>query len=160
AHSPASYSAAGRERLRCYKALSSAANGAAREEAALAMRDRFGPFPEELRNFLAVLDFKQFLTGVQVQRADLHVDSVRLFWAEGQSVVQPERLVALAEATQGARLHPPAGLSLPLPADQSFSEGLNQIRQALEAICNATEGNPASSQPSALSATTATGKPL
>ena len=74
AHIPASYIEDGRERLRCYKTLTSATGGAAREEAALGIRDRFGPFPEELRNFLAVLDFKQFLTELQVQKADVHIN--------------------------------------------------------------------------------------
>lgn len=45
AHIPATYIEDGRERLRCYKTLTAAVGGAAREEAALAIRDRFGPFP-------------------------------------------------------------------------------------------------------------------
>ncbi|WP_165177451.1 transcription-repair coupling factor [Desulfovibrio sp. ZJ369] len=134
AHIPASYIDDGRERLRCYKALTSAPDGAAREEAALAMRDRFGPFPEELHNFLAVLDFKQFLTDLQVQRADVHRDHLRLFWPDGQSAVQPERIVELAAKTPGARLHPPAGLWLPLPQGMSFAEALRNTRQTLEGI--------------------------
>ncbi|MDR1659848.1 MAG: transcription-repair coupling factor, partial [Desulfovibrio sp.] len=43
AHIPASYVEDSRERLRLYKALTSAQDGAAREETALALRDRFGP---------------------------------------------------------------------------------------------------------------------
>ena len=134
AHIPASYIDDGRERLRCYKALTSAVGGAAREEAALSMRDRFGPFPEELTNFLAVLDFKQFLTELQVQRADVHRDHLRMVWPEGQTAVQPERIVELAAKMPGARLHPPAGLTLPLAADLPFSEGLQKVRAALEEI--------------------------
>ncbi len=134
AHIPASYIDDGRERLRCYKALTSAVGGAAREEAALSMRDRFGPFPEELTNFLAVLDFKQFLTELQVQRADVHRDHLRMVWPEGQTAVQPERIVELAAKMPGARLHPPAGLTLPLAADLPFSEGLQKVRVALEEI--------------------------
>ena len=134
AHIPASYIDDGRERLRCYKALTSAVGGAAREKAALSMRDRFGPFPEELTNFLAVLDFKQFLTELQVQRADVHRDHLRMFWPEGQTAVQPERIVELAAKMPGARLHPPAGLTLPLAADLPFSEGLQKVRVALEEI--------------------------
>lgn len=134
AHIPASYIDDGRERLRCYKALTSAVGGSAREEAALSMRDRFGPFPEELTNFLAVLDFKQFLTELQVQRADVHRDHLRMFWPDGQTAVQPERIVELAAEMPGARLHPPAGLTLPLSADLPFSEGLQKMRAALEEI--------------------------
>lgn len=134
AHIPASYIDDGRERLRCYKALTSAVGGAAREEAALSMRDRFGPFPEELNNFLAVLDFKQFLTELQVQRADVHRDHLRMFWPDGQTAVQPERIVELAAGMPGARLHPPAGLTLPLAGELSFGEGLQKVRLALDNI--------------------------
>ena len=134
AHIPASYIEDGRERLRCYKTLTSAAGGAAREEAALGIRDRFGPFPEELRNFLAVLDFKQFLTELQVQKADVHINHVRLVWPDGQNAVQPERIVALTASMKDARMLPPAGLHLPLPADMPFAEGLQKLRTALEGI--------------------------
>ena len=134
AHIPASYIDDGRERLRCYKALTSAQGGAAREEIALSIRDRFGPFPKELANFLAVLDFKQFLTELQVQKADVHREHVRLTWPDGQTAVQPERIVALAASMPGARMQPPAGLTLPLAKDMPLAGGLDRLRQALEDI--------------------------
>ena len=108
--------------------------GAAREETALSIRDRFGPFPEELANFLAVLDFKQFLTELQVQKAEVRRESVRLTWPDGQTAVQPERIVALAASLPGARVHPPAGLALTLEKDVPLAQGLDRLRQALEDI--------------------------
>lgn len=134
AHIPESYIEDGRERLRCYKELTSAADGKAREEAALSMRDRFGSFPEELRNFLAVLDFKQFLTSLQVQKADVYLDHVRLTWAEGQTAVQPEKIVALTASVPDSRILPPAGLYLPLSGQLSFYERLQQLRTKLEIL--------------------------
>ncbi len=142
AHIPQTYIDDGRERLRCYKSLASAASGAAREEAALAMRDRFGPYPPEVANFLAVLDFKQFLCSLQVQRADISLDHVRLTWMEGQQVAAPERIVALASSTPGARLLPPAGLFLPLP-EGDFSAGLRALREKLESVRVAPAGEQA-----------------
>ena len=142
AHIPQTYIDDGRERLRCYKSLASASSGAAREEAALAMRDRFGPYPPEVANFLAVLDFKQFLCSLQVQRADISLDHVRLTWMEGQQVAAPERIVALASSTPGARLLPPAGLFLPLP-DGDFSAGLRALREKLESVRVAPAGEQA-----------------
>ncbi|GHU91616.1 transcription-repair-coupling factor [Deltaproteobacteria bacterium] len=132
AHIPSSYIEDGHERLRCYKTLTAATDGADREKEALSIRDRFGPLPEELRHFLAVLDCKQFFAQLQVQKADLRRDCLRLTWAEGQSAVLPERLVELATKTPRARLHPPAGLTLPLPEGLSFPDGLLQIRRTLE----------------------------
>lgn len=134
AHLPATYIDDGRERLRCYKALTSAVGGAAREEVALGIRDRFGAFPEEFRNFLAVLDFKEFLTELQVQKADIHRNSARLIWAEGQTAVLPERIVALAAGGSGVKLHPPAGLSVPVSEEVPFSEALGAVRALLEGL--------------------------
>ncbi|MDR3357493.1 MAG: transcription-repair coupling factor [Desulfovibrio sp.] len=131
AHIPASYVEDSHERLRFYKVLTSAQDGAGREEITLALKDRFGPLPEELENFLAVLDLKQFLGQLQVARTEVRRDSLRLTWADGQTAVQPERLVALAAKTPGARLHPPSGLTLPLPGG-AFAEGLRALRDTLE----------------------------
>ncbi|MDR2851057.1 MAG: transcription-repair coupling factor [Desulfovibrio sp.] len=132
AHIPATYIDDGCERLRYYKALTSAVNGAAREETALAMRDRFGTFPEELDNFLTILDFKQLLTTLQVQKADIYRDHIRLIWRQGQNAMRPERLIELAARAPGVRLNPPAGLTFPLSADISFSEALQSARRMLE----------------------------
>lgn len=121
AHIPESYIDDGHERLRCYKALTSATNGAAREEVSLGMRDRFGAFPPELETFLAVLDLKQFLTSMQVQRADVYTDRVRIAWPEGQSVVAPDRLIQLVSTHQGAKLTPPATLEMPLDKELNIS---------------------------------------
>ena len=146
AHIPASYIDDGRERLRCYKSLTSAVGGAAREEVALGIRDRFGPFPEEFSNFLAVLDFKEFLTELQVQKADIHRNSVRLVWAQGQTAVSPERVMALAAKDKRVKLHPPAGLSLPVSAEVPFSEALAEVRALLEQIRAPRQAPPATSK--------------
>ena len=128
--------------LRQYRALTSAGSGQERERIALDVRDRFGPFPEEFQTFLAILDFKQFLCSLQVQRADISLDHVRLTWMEGQQVAAPERIVALASATPGARLLPPAGLFLPLP-EGDFSAGLRALREKLESVRVAPAGEQA-----------------
>ncbi|MDR1777187.1 MAG: transcription-repair coupling factor [Desulfovibrio sp.] len=130
AHIPASYIEDSRERLRFYKALSSARDGAEREQTALALRDRFGPLPEELNNFLAVLNLKQFLGQLQAARADIRREAVRLTWPDGQTAVRPEKLVELAARTPGAKLHPPSGITLPLP-EGPFAEGLQSLQDAL-----------------------------
>lgn len=114
AHIPESYVSDGRERLRCYKALTSAPDGATREDVALGIRDRFGPFPPELENFLAVLAFKKTLSELQAKRADVYADRVRIFWPEGSAALDPAKLVPLVASRPGARLLPPATLDWPL----------------------------------------------
>lgn len=136
---PETYIEDGRERLRCYRALTGASDGQSREEVALSIRDRFGPFPEEFKTFLTVLDFKQFLSGLQVEKADINVGHVRLSWAQGQSGADPVKILTLANQTHGARLLPPATLNLPLPPASSFGESLGQLREMLETVRAGTD---------------------
>lgn len=134
AHIPEQYISDGHERLRCYKALTSAVNGAAREDVALGMRDRFGAFPEELNNFLAVLDLKQSLSLLQIRKADIYADRVRLLWAEKQNAVEPEQVLALAARTKGAHIIPPDGLELPCDTTRSCAENLRLVQQILATV--------------------------
>lgn len=134
AHIPDSYIEDARERLRCYKALTSAADGAAREETLLGIRDRFGPLPLELLNFQAVLDFKQLLGKLQVERADIHPDNVRLIWRQGQNTIAPEKILALRETHPDITVTPPAALALPLATDMPFADALRQGQSLLETI--------------------------
>lgn len=134
AHIPESYIEDGRERLRYYKALTSAPDSAAREETALGIRDRFGPFPQELQNFLAILDFKNFLKHIQVDKADIHQNSVKLKWRDDQTAVMPEKIVSLVSGNPRIKLLPPATLNIPFPEEMEFVEALASIRGVLENI--------------------------
>jgi len=132
AHIPESYVADARERLRCYKALASAVDGQRREEIALELRDRFGPLPQEVESFMAVLDMKAFFTSLQVREATLYPDRARLTWTEGQQTVSAAHLVTLVSGTKGARLVPPATLEYPLDTGCSVSQRLSALKTALE----------------------------
>jgi transcription-repair coupling factor (superfamily II helicase) len=132
AHIPETYMADANERLRCYKSLASAVDGRRREEIILELRDRFGPLPPEVENFLSVLDMKAFFTSLHVREAALYPDRVRLTWAEGQRAVSATGLVALVAEKKGARLVPPATLEYPLGMEGSVSERLTALRKALE----------------------------
>lgn len=134
AHIPGAYIEDGRERLRYYKALTSAQDGPGREEVALAMRDRFGQFPEELRNFLAMLDFKQFLGDLQVDKADIHRETMKLVWRKDQTRVDPASIVGLVNAHPEIRLLPPATLVIPISGEKDFASALDDIRHMLEPL--------------------------
>ncbi|MBD5641178.1 MAG: transcription-repair coupling factor, partial [Desulfovibrio sp.] len=134
AHIPASYIEDGRERLRYYKALTSAQDGPGREEVALAMRDRFGQFPEEMRTFLAVLDFKQFLGELEVEKADIMPQAIKLVWRKDQKAIAPENIAAVAGEHPQIRLIPPAALSLPLDKSISAAEALKEARAILSGL--------------------------
>jgi len=135
AHIPETYVTDGRERLRFYKALSSAVDPVVLQDIELEMRDRFGPVPEELANFLGVLAFKRFLMSMQVQRADIFRDKVRLVWNEKADVIAPAALVAwVAERDGKARLVPPACLEYRMESGTSVRERLEQARAELESL--------------------------
>jgi len=133
AHIPETYVADAKERLRCYKSLASAVDGRRREEIVLEMRDRFGPLPREVENFMSVLDMKAFFTSLHVREAALYPDRARLTWAEGQQAVSAAHLVALVADKKGARLVPPATLEYPLDMEYPVPQRLSALRTALEA---------------------------
>lgn len=134
AHIPEAYIEDGKERLRYYKALTSAQTPQAREETSLDMRDRFGPLPEELRNFLAVLDLKQFLGKVQTRKADIYGDSLRLNWDDSQTSIDPKAVASLISKRKDIKLLPPSSLSIQLDKTLGLEENLKNARLILESV--------------------------
>lgn len=132
---PERYIEDGIERLTYYKSLSSAQNDVEQEEIELEIRDRFGAFPVEVQDFFAILRFKRFLSGMEVQKADLFKDKVRFTWAENASRIAPVTLVAwVAERAKEARLIPPAILEYHLPMGDSYSVRLEKAKKILQAL--------------------------
>ncbi len=112
---PESYVAEAKDRLRLYKAMSSAHNETSLAELAAEMRDRYGALPEELENFVAILALKQVLARLQVTRADVTATKLSLSWEGRPGVVTPESLVAFVGMRKDrARLVPPARLEMRL----------------------------------------------
>ena len=134
AHIPDEYIEDSRTRLQYYKSLASAVDGLAQQDIELEMRDRFGPWPEPVSNFLAVLAFKRFLGTLCVLRADVHSDRVRLTFAEKASSLDPEKLVRWVTVTPGkGKLLPPAGLEIMLPHG-SVGEQLDFVQSELSSL--------------------------
>ena len=140
AHIPDEYIGDPRTRLQYYKSLASAVDGLAQQDIELEMRDRFGPWPEPVANFLAVLVFKRFLSTLGVLRADVHADRVRLMFAEKASALDPEKLIRWATATPDkGRLLPPTGLEIMLPPGSpgspcSVGERLGFVQSELSSL--------------------------
>ena len=129
AHIPESYITDGKERLRWYKALSAAPDAAARQDRELELRDRFGPLPDEVNAFLAILNLKEQLTGMQAARADVQPEKVRIHWESGQKAVSGEALVNFVLRHAGvARLTPPATLEVRLDGEGDFSGRLARVQ--------------------------------
>lgn len=118
AHIPDSYIGDSRERLRYYKALSSAADSAMQRDVEFELRDRFGPVPDELENFFSVLNFKRHLAEWGVVRADIYNERIRLQFDERHAKLDPALLVSWVQDSKGrARIHPPALLDYTLDGE-------------------------------------------
>ncbi|MDR1125412.1 MAG: transcription-repair coupling factor [Deltaproteobacteria bacterium] len=139
AHIPEQYIADSRERLRYYKTLSSTPEAAARREVEFELRDRFGPIPPQLENFLAVLSFKRHLSDWGVNKADIYPDRLKMHFSEKHARLDPAKLIAWVSASQGrARLQPPAALELML-AGGGFSDKLATAYEELLPILSGTD---------------------
>ncbi len=123
AHIPQSYVQDGKERLRYYKSLSSAVDGAKREDIALGMRDRFGAFPVEFENFLAILHFKQSLGAFFAQKAEIYAHKIMVHFDKEKNSLDGDKLVKLL-TSKGAskhkvRLIPPTTLDIAYNAQET-----------------------------------------
>ncbi len=139
AHIPKSYVQDGRDRLRYYKALSSAQDGSAREDISLGMRDRFGAFPVEFENFLAVLSFKQLLGTLLAEKADIYAHKVTVYLDKTKEVLDTDKLVTLMTAGSSTghkvRLIPPATLEIRFASSQTATvKNLESVGDMLFAL--------------------------
>jgi transcription-repair coupling factor (superfamily II helicase) len=132
AHIPESYIEDARVRLKYYKMLSSAVDATGRENVVLEMRDRFGQLPQEVDSFIAALEFKACAHALDIARADVFPNRVRVTWAQGQRQVAPEAIVRLALShASTARLVPPATLELSLDETAPAAERLRRATMVL-----------------------------
>lgn len=135
AHLPEDYVPDARERLRYYRALSSAKEEARIEELASEIKDRFGHFPEEVENFVSVLYLKRLLARLQVARADLFPARVVLSWDEDNQSIDPQKLISwVGERQDRAKLLPPAKLELRFSSDKGIASGLDNVCRDLESL--------------------------
>ncbi len=129
------------DRLRLYKALSTARTENALAELMAEMRDRFGPPPAEVENFRAVLALKQVLVRLGANKAEIAPTRLVVsFEAEGAAVT-PERLVAFVTGHgNGVRLLPPGRLALPLDTAAPLPEAVSAWARELAALAEDVEG--------------------
>ncbi|OEU71647.1 MAG: transcription-repair coupling factor, partial [Desulfovibrio sp. S3730MH75] len=135
AHLPEDFVPDARERLRYYRALSSATDEARIEELSAEIKDRFGHFPEEVENFITVLYLKRTLARLGVTRADLFPARVVLTWEESKNPVDPAKLIGwIGDPKNSARLKPPASLEIRFDKESKIAPGLNKICKNLEIL--------------------------
>jgi transcription-repair coupling factor (superfamily II helicase) len=116
------------DRLRYYKALSSARDDMATAELLAELKDRFGPPPEEALRFIEVLRLKRVLSKLRAERADLYPNRVVVSWNGGDGAPSPEKVVSwVSNRDEWAKLKPPAKIELRIPEKMSIREGMEYI---------------------------------
>jgi transcription-repair coupling factor (superfamily II helicase) len=99
------------------------------------MRDRFGPHPEPLQRFLAVLRLKRDLGVLQALRADIHPGRMVLDLGERNEAIRPEDLVAWMGGRNGrVRLIPPGKVEIRVEAGSDPLDGLKALAEELSSL--------------------------
>ncbi|WP_035105056.1 transcription-repair coupling factor [Desulfohalovibrio reitneri] len=123
-----------RERLRYYKAFSSARDDQEEADLAMEVKDRFGKMPEAARNFLAMLQVKRELRRLRAVKADLYVNRAVIHWSEDVGGPDPDELVSWLQSRQGwAKLLPPGRLEVRMEHDEA-SENMAFLRTELASL--------------------------
>lgn len=135
AHIPGGYVPDSKERLRYYKALSSAKEEKELRDLEAEIRDRFGPLPGELETFLGVLRLKQTLSRLQAARAELYPGRVVVTWEEQAAAVDPGMLLGwIEERQERAKLLPPAKLEVRYEQSDDMRSALDNTAEELEML--------------------------
>ena len=141
AHIPGGFIPDPRERLRYYRALSSASDDRTLAELEAEIRDRFGPLPESLDNFFGILRFKQALSRLQASRAELYPARAVMSWGDQAMAVSTERLMAWVARREGrAQITPPAKLELRYGAADGLRDALESAAAELEEMLDPAAG--------------------
>jgi transcription-repair coupling factor (superfamily II helicase) len=130
---PSSYIADEQQRLRAYKRIADARDGAQGEKVLAELGDRYGTPPEEVHHLVRAAQLKNRAEQAGVELIDRRQGMINLKF-HPKSRVNPERLMAIVSRTQGAQFTP-AGV-LRLPADRLDSPGalLRYLEQQLSEL--------------------------
>lgn len=143
AHLSSEYVVDAKERLRYYKALSSARTQSVLMEIEAELRDRFGPLPQAASQFVSVLEAKAVLSRLQVQKAELSPSKAVLSFGAQASAVSPDVLVNwMAGGGRQARFMPPSKLELRYPEGLDVRAGLEYLRTELELLLDSGVNPP------------------
>jgi len=130
---PETYISDASQRLRMYKRISSAADGAELEMLSQEMIDRFSAYPAQVENLFLYARLRQETLALQVQSIERSKDQI-FFRFVDQSKVSAERLLDLVRRNKRASLSPQGLLSLEVPEGppalvfESIHKVLDQIR--------------------------------
>ncbi len=135
AYIPETYITDTKERLKYYKALSSAPTESLRHEVELEIRDRFGVIPHELNVFLAVLDLKELACTLQAVKADIFSGHIKISWDSKQEAINPETIFSFVKKHEKRiKMLPPAILDIKYNMKLDIVEALTEVKQLLSSL--------------------------
>jgi transcription-repair coupling factor (superfamily II helicase) len=110
---PAEYIGDENQRLRGYRQIANASDGAAREKVERELEDRYGPTPEAVRNLLHYSALKTMADGLGIEAVDRRHNVLNVKFHK-ETRVDPARLMKIVTTTRGASFTPAGVLLLPL----------------------------------------------
>ncbi len=136
---PAEYIADEHQRLRAYKKIAEAASPEQAGRIRGELEDRYGPPPEAVSHLLDYSVLKSLAQHIGVEHIDRRQGVLNIkFHAESR--VDPARLMALVNGTQGAQFTPAGVLRLPLDGMSGAGRILTFLKEQLQELASAAPG--------------------
>jgi len=134
AYFPDDYIPDANQRLLFYKRLASLARIEELEEIKAEIKDRFGPYGQEVENLFLVMRLRRVLKTFLVQQISVSEGRVYLFF-HAESPVKVEKLLALIKKEKNRfRLSPDGRLSF-TPAQQEWEALVGEVTRLLFSLC-------------------------
>ena len=127
---PPEYIADEQQRLRAYKRIADAASAEAASELLGELEDRYGPTPEAVRSLLKFSVLKSAAAKLGIEAIDRRQGALNVKFHK-DARVDPNRLMNLVTATDGAQFTPAGVLRLPLDGAGSASKVLDLLESQL-----------------------------
>jgi transcription-repair coupling factor (superfamily II helicase) len=121
------------QRLRAYKRIADARDEEQVEKIRLEMADRYGPLPDAVETLLRFSLIKAAAERTGIEAIDRRAGSLQIKFHPG-SKIDPQRLMTLVSAHEGAQFTPAGVLRLPLPATDGAVAVLDSLKQSLETL--------------------------
>jgi transcription-repair coupling factor (superfamily II helicase) len=121
------------QRLRAYRQIANAADGAARDRAEKELEDRYGTVPEAVRNLLAYSALKTTAVQIGVEAIDRRHNLLNVKFHPGTRV-DPARLMGMVSKTKGAQFTPAGVLLLPMEGLTAAADVLRFLSEKLEQL--------------------------
>jgi transcription-repair coupling factor (superfamily II helicase) len=128
---PPQYIADENQRLRAYRQIANAGDGAELERAERELEDRYGTVPEAVRSLLRYSALKTLAAQIGVEAIDRRHNQLNIKFHQATRV-DPARLMAIVSKTRGAQFTPAGVLLLPLDGQMTAAEVLDFLGKRLE----------------------------